>query len=83
MATLGDRIVDADEKRASTAADAQETKPKRFRLLDEAEHNLEAGTIRWRAETDRKGYERVYPVADSARGELAAWRRKNPAIGEA
>ena len=74
------KVVNGD--RASTAADAQETKPKRFRLLDEAELNLEAG-IRWRAETDKKGYERVYPVADSARGELAAWRRKNPAIGEA
>jgi len=54
-----------------------------IRQLQWSDINLEAGLIRWRAATDKKGYERVYPVAESVREALAAWRRDNPAIGQA
>lgn len=54
-----------------------------IRQLQWADIDLEAGTIRWRADTDKKGYERVYPMSDFLRAELAARRRANPAIGTA
>jgi integrase len=51
--------------------------------LQWADIDLEAGTIRWRADTDKKGYEGVYPISEAARSALATWRRANPAVGAA
>jgi integrase len=45
--------------------------------------DLQAGTIRWRAEFDKKGYEDVVPMSDTVREALQFRRRIQPAIGDA
>ncbi len=39
------------------------------------------GTIRWRAENDKKGYEQVVPMSDAVRRALLAQRKARRAIG--
>ncbi len=43
--------------------------------------NFEAGTIHWRAEHDKKGYEQVVVMSDAVRDALAAERKAQAAIG--
>ena len=43
--------------------------------------DLDAGTIRWRAEHDKKGYEQVVPMSDAVKHALAAARKAQGAIG--
>jgi len=43
--------------------------------------DFEAGTIRWRAEPDKKGYEQVVVMSGSVRDALAAQQRARAAIG--
>lgn len=45
--------------------------------------DFSAGTIRWRAEFDKKGYEDVVPMSDSVRAALQSRRRAQSAIGSA
>lgn len=45
--------------------------------------DLEAGTIVWRAENDKKGFAATVPVPDEVRNVLADARRQQGAIGEA
>jgi integrase len=44
--------------------------------------DFEAGTIRWRAEHDKKGYEQVVVMSDSVREALAAQQKVQAAIGK-
>jgi integrase len=44
--------------------------------------DFEAGTIRWRAEHDKKGYEQVVVITESVRDALAAQQRAQAAIGK-
>lgn len=43
--------------------------------------DFDAGTIRWRAEHDKKGYEQVVPMSDAVKQALAAARRVQKTIG--
>jgi len=43
--------------------------------------DLDAGTIRWRAEHDKKGYEQVVPMSDEVKQALVAARRAQKTIG--
>lgn len=54
-----------------------------IRLLRWSDVNLDAGTIHWRAENDKKGFDSVVPVSDPVREALAEARRERPAIGDA
>lgn len=54
-----------------------------IRLLRWPDVDLEAGTVHWRAENDKKGLASVVPVSDSVWGALAEARRERPAIGDA
>lgn len=45
--------------------------------------DVQAGTIRWRAEFDKKGYEDVVPMSDAVREALRTARRAQRAIGSA
>jgi len=54
-----------------------------WRQLQWSDIDFDAGTIRWRAETDKKGYEQVVPMSEAVRRELHAARQLNPAIGAA
>lgn len=45
--------------------------------------DLQAGTIRWRAEFDKKGYEQVVPMSDEVRDALREARKAQAAIGSA
>jgi integrase len=54
-----------------------------WRQLQWADVDFEAGTIRWRAETDKKGYEQTVPMLDSVRDALLVHRSANPVIGRA
>src|SRR3989475_2973859 len=45
--------------------------------------DFEAGTIRWRAEHDKKGYEQVVVMSDSVAEALAAQQKSQAAIGRA
>jgi integrase len=44
--------------------------------------NFEAGTIHWRAEHDKKGFEQVVVMSDSVREALAAQQKAQAAIGK-
>src|SRR5258705_3482312 len=44
--------------------------------------DFEAGTIHWRAEHDKKGFEQVVVMSDAVRDALSAQRMANPAIGK-
>ena len=44
--------------------------------------DFEAGTIHWRAEHDKKGFEQVVVMSDAVRDALAAQRKAHPAIGK-
>jgi integrase len=44
--------------------------------------DFEAGTIHWRAEHDKKGYEQVVVMSESVRDALAVERKKQAAIGK-
>ncbi len=43
--------------------------------------DFQNGTIRWRAENDKKGYEQVVPMSDAVRDALLAQRKVRRAIG--
>ena len=43
--------------------------------------DFEAGTIRWRAEHDKKGHEQVVPMNQGVKDALAAARRAQQSIG--
>ncbi len=43
--------------------------------------DFQNGTIRWRAENDKKGYEQVVPMSDAVRDALLAQRKLVGAIG--
>jgi integrase len=43
--------------------------------------DFEAGTIRWRAEHDKKGYEQTVPMSEAVKDTLAAARRAQKTIG--
>ena len=43
--------------------------------------DFQNGTIRWRAENDKKGYEQVVPMSDAVRRALLAQRKARRAIG--
>src|SRR3989449_1276844 len=43
--------------------------------------DFEAGTIRWRAVNDKKGYEQVVPMSDAVKHALSAARKAQEAIG--
>ncbi len=43
--------------------------------------DFQNGTIRWRAENDKKGYEQVVPMSDAVRDALLARRKLRRAIG--
>src|SRR2546426_4172026 len=43
--------------------------------------DFQNGTIRWRAETDKTGFEQVVPMTDPVKDALAATRRAQGAIG--
>ncbi len=43
--------------------------------------NFQNGTIRWRAETDKTGFEQVVPMTEPVKDALAAARRAQGAIG--
>src|SRR5207244_9307603 len=45
--------------------------------------DFEAGTIHWRAEHDKKGYEQDVVMSDSVRDALAAQQKAQAAIGKA
>src|SRR2546425_4920025 len=45
--------------------------------------DFEAGTIHWRAEHDKKGYEQVVVMSDSVREALAGQQKAQAAIGKA
>ena len=45
--------------------------------------DLDAGTIRWRGEHEKTGYEHQTPITSTASAVLAEARRRNPGIGEA
>jgi integrase len=45
--------------------------------------DFQAGTIRWRAEFDKKGYEDVVPMSDTVREALREARKAQRAIGSA
>jgi integrase len=42
---------------------------------------FDAGTIRWRADHDKKGYEQVVPMTEAVKDALAAARRTQKSIG--
>ncbi len=44
--------------------------------------NFEAGTIHWRAEHDKKGYEQVVVMSESVQDALAAQQKKEATIGK-
>jgi integrase len=52
-----------------------------WRQLRWEDVNIEEGVIRWRAETDKRGYEQVVPMMHVVQKELLAHRRRNPTIG--
>ena len=54
-----------------------------IRQLRSADIDFEGGTIVWRAEHDKSGYEHATPVTDEALDTLAEARAMNPATGEA
>lgn len=54
-----------------------------WRQLRWGDVDLDAGMIRWRAETDKKGYESVVPMPDYVRDALFEARSASLAIGEA
>ena len=54
-----------------------------IRQLRWTDIDFEAGTILWRAEHDKSGYEHVTPVTDEALDALKEVRAMNPATGEA
>jgi len=43
--------------------------------------DFEAGTIQWRAEHDKKGYEQVVPMSEAVKDALTAARRAQKSIG--
>jgi integrase len=43
--------------------------------------DFDAGTIRWRADHDKKGYEQVVPITEAVKDALAAARRAQKSIG--
>jgi integrase len=53
-----------------------------FRQLRWSDINLEAGTIHWRAEYDKKGYAGVVPMADEVRMVLVEVQREYGTIGD-
>jgi integrase len=54
-----------------------------WRQLQWSDIDFDAGAIRWRAVTDKRGYEALMPMSDAVRDELQAARRLNPTIGTA
>lgn len=54
-----------------------------IRQLRWADIDLENGMIRWRAETEKTGYEHATPMTREARDALESARSRNPGIGEA
>ncbi len=44
--------------------------------------DFQNGTIRWRAETDKTGFEQIVPMTDPVKDALAATRRAQGAIGK-
>lgn len=53
-----------------------------WRQLKWSDVDLKEGTIRWRAETDKKGYESVVPISASVRAALLAAQKESKAIGD-
>ncbi|MDH3292252.1 MAG: site-specific integrase, partial [Gemmatimonadota bacterium] len=51
--------------------------------LQWADVDFAAGTIRWRAEHDKKGYEQVVPMSDAVKAALLDARRAQKSIGNA
>ena len=54
-----------------------------IRLLRWSDVDLEARTVRWRAENDKIGYEHTTPLSAQAAAALDAERSRRPAIGDA
>jgi len=54
-----------------------------IRQLQWADVDLEAATIRWRAENEKTGYEHVTPMTEAAPTALEVARSGRPGIGEA
>ena len=53
------------------------------RQLRWSDVDLEDGLIRWRAQTEKTGYEHVTPITEGAQEALRAARARNPGIGDA
>ncbi len=54
-----------------------------IRKLRWSDVDLEDNMIRWRAETEKTGYEHVTPMTPAARAALSRARDRNPGIGDA
>ena len=54
-----------------------------IRALRWSDVDLEEGTVRWRAEHEKNGYEHETPLTGEAIGALEEARRRNPGIGDA
>ena len=54
-----------------------------IRQLRWSDINFEDGAIRWRASTEKTGYEHVTPMSDQARAVLRLAQKKSPGIGDA
>ena len=52
-----------------------------WRNLQWDDVDFEVGSIRWRAETDKQGYEQVVPMSDAVKEALAATQRAQGTIG--
>jgi len=71
------------------ASDVLRTKEQMVAGLAEAGDDLRradawpSGAIRWRAETDKKGFLSVAPINRAARAELDHYLREHPRVGDA
>jgi integrase len=54
-----------------------------IRLLRWSDVDLEARRVRWRADSDKQGYEHITPLNDEAVAALTQAKRERPAIGDA
>ena len=54
-----------------------------IRALRWSDVDLEEGTVRWRAEHEKNGYEHETPLTEEAIAALEEARRRNPGIGDA
>ena len=54
-----------------------------IRQLQWSDVDLDGQKIRWRAQTEKNGYEHVTPMTEAAREALGQARNRNPGIGDA